>query len=99
ALIEPFSPRFLREFGAFPYETEQGEPRLAVADPSDPAVLRMMELTLERPAVREVAAFDEIETVLRAAVGTAEAATVTEDVGATEPWAAESDDLDSLRDL
>src|SRR5688572_21559619 len=73
ALIEAFSTRFLRDMGAFPYETADGELRLAVADPSDTASLRAIELTLGQACLREVAAFDEIELVLRLALESAEA--------------------------
>src|ERR1700752_3735071 len=63
-LLDGFSSRFLREFYVFPYETADGTVHLAVADPSDTSVLRTMELTLGRSTVREIAAFDEIETAL-----------------------------------
>lgn len=102
-LIEPFSTRFLRDMGAFPYETPEGELRLAVADPSDTASLRAIELTLGRSCLREVAAFDEIELVLRTAIGSAETATVATDVdalSASDSWVVgDDDDLDSLRDM
>ena len=101
ALVEPFSTRFLRDMGAFPYETAAGELRLAVADPSDTASLRAIELTLGRTCLREVAAFDEIELVLRAAIDHAEANAVDDDaVSASETWVVGDDeDLDSLRDM
>jgi general secretion pathway protein E len=100
ALVDRFSPRFLREFAIYPYETAAGEVRLAIADPSDSAVLSTMELTLGRTCVREVAAFDEIEEALRGIIGAGEAvATSMDDLAAGEIGNGEYDDLDSLRDM
>jgi general secretion pathway protein E len=99
-LLERFSSRFLREYAAFPYEAD-GEIHLALADPSDPAILRMIELTLGRSAVREVAAFNEIETLLREVGGDLE----QENGNGIDAAAAdlgrggEDDDLDILRDM
>jgi general secretion pathway protein E len=102
-LIERFSPRFLREFAVFPYETGEGEMRLAIADPSDSAVLRTMELTLGRSCVREIATFEEIETILHAAMGSMEAETSSGDIddqaADLRALGGEDDDLDSLRDM
>jgi general secretion pathway protein E len=101
-LLEQFSTRFLREMGAFPYETPEGELRLALADPSDTASLRAIELTLGRTCQREVAAFDEIEMLLRAALGSADGATHAdvEDLSHSDAWVVgDDDDLDSLRDM
>jgi general secretion pathway protein E len=101
-LLEQFSTRFLREMGAFPYENADGELRLALADPSDTASLRAIELTLGRSALREVAAFDEIEMLLRAALGSADGQTPAdvEDLSASDTWVVgDDDDLDSLRDM
>jgi general secretion pathway protein E len=101
-LLDRFSTRFLREFAVFPYETAEGELRLAIADPSDSAVLRTMELTLGRTCVREIASFDEIEMILRTAIGTAEAEappSTTEDFSIADMRGGDEDDLDSLRDM
>jgi general secretion pathway protein E len=101
-LLEGFSWRFLREFSVFPYETGDGAVHLAVADPSDLSVLRTMELTLGRSSTREIAAFDEIETVLDIALDnpTLESAAEAEEM-APEALLGSSDaeDLDSLRDM
>jgi general secretion pathway protein E len=97
-LLEHFSPRFLREYAVFPYRAD-GEVRLALADPSDIAIVRMIELTLGQPAIREVAAFNEIESLLRESGSELE-----ENGNAIDPIAAEigrggeDDALDSLRD-
>jgi general secretion pathway protein E len=100
-LIDAFSIRFLRDMGAFPYETADGEARIAVADPSDAASLRAIELTLGQACLREVAAFDEVELVLRIAQESAEAAAAESDeLVPHEHWVvSEDDDLDSLRDM
>jgi general secretion pathway protein E len=100
-LLDRFSPRFLREYAAFPYRTADGETHLALADPSDPAILRMIELTLGRPAVREIAAFNEIELLLRETAGDLEQENgngvdaVVADLGR----GGDDDDLDLLRDM
>ena len=100
ALLDGFSSRFLREFFVFPYESADGKVHLAVADPSDTSVLRTMELTLGRETVREIAAFDEIETALGIAL---ETAPPPEGEDMVVPDAVfeggDSDDLDSLRDM
>jgi len=99
-LLEGFSSRFLREFFVYPYETADGSVHLAVADPSDTSVLRTMELTLGRSTVREIAAFDEIETALSIALQGLEQPAEGEDLAATEAvFGGGDDDLDSLRDM
>jgi general secretion pathway protein E len=101
-LLEGFSSRFLREFFVYPYETANGSVHLAVADPSDTSVLRTMELTLGRETVREIAAFDEIETALGIALEGAELPAEGEGGDATIEavfTGGDADDLDSLRDM
>jgi general secretion pathway protein E len=100
ALLDGFSSRFLREFFVYPYESADGV-HLAVADPSDTSVLRTMELTLGRSTVREIAAFDEIETALGIALEGAEPHPEGEDLVAAEAvfGGGDADDLDSLRDM
>ena len=99
-LLDGFSSRFLREFFVFPYETADGNVHLAVADPSDTSVLRTMELTLGRSTMREIAAFDEIETALGIALEGAESPAEGEDLAAAEAvFSGDADDLDSLRDM
>jgi general secretion pathway protein E len=96
-LVGKFSQRFLREFAVYPYKAADGSFRIAVADPSDPAALRTMELTLGAGAVREIAAFDEIEGMLREAIGSVSAAAAEPDLAGGE--ARDEDDLDSIRDM
>lgn len=99
-LLERFSPRFLREYAAFPYEVD-GEVHLALADPSDASIVRMIELTLGRKAVREVAAFNEIESLLRETGGDAEPenGNAADAIAADLGRGGEDDDLDILRDM
>ena len=77
SLATRFSSRYLRDAGIFPYLSEaedgHGERRtrlhLAIADPTDEAVLRTIELTLGAAAShREIAAFDDVETILRSVI-------------------------------
>ena len=100
-LLEGFSWRFLREFFVYPYEAADGTVHLAVADPSDTSVLRTMELTLGRSTVREIAAFDEIETALDLALEGAAlpAEAEGEELAVEALTGADGDDLDSLRDM
>lgn len=100
ALIDQFSTRFLRECAVLPYGSDGDGIILAVADPSDAAVLRTIELTLGRACTLKVAAFDEIELVLREAIGREEAAAPADEAaGADAMTRGEDDDLDSLRDM
>jgi len=100
ALLERFSPRFLREYAVFPYRADSGEVHLAIADPSDPAILQTIALTLGANCVREIAAFDEIEMLLRDAIGQAESAAAADaDNAADIADLGDDDDPDSLRDI
>lgn len=98
-LVDRFSVRFLRDFSAFPYADGAGEAHLAVADPSDTAVIGMLKTTLGGAAVLEIAAFDEIEALLRETAGVGAAAAVSADAASPNGEAREDDDLDSLRDM
>src|SRR6478609_9560099 len=69
ALVQNFSPRFLREMEAFPYRDEQGILKLAVADPSDTACVRAAEIVLGGPVTVEVASFEDIATALTEKIG------------------------------
>jgi len=96
ALVKHFSPRFLREMIVFPYQTAAGHVRLAVADPTDSACARAAEITLNEPAIIEVASFEDIATVLAERLG--EDTTSSPDSGDAVS-ARTDDDIDSLRDL
>src|SRR5262249_12861359 len=45
-LANQFSQRFLREMLVFPFQSDDGEPTLAVADPSDSAAVRAAGIVL-----------------------------------------------------
>lgn len=99
-LTVKFSPRFLRDWAIYPYESKSKELRLAVADLSDSSVLRMIELTLGQVPVREVASFEEIDSLLRGQdTGGGSAAADADGFSQGDVRSADIDDLDSLRDL
>jgi len=93
-LANQFSQRFLREMLVFPFESDDGEPTLAVADPSDSAAARAAAIVLGSEVKIQVASFEDIETALNQRLGND--ATAPE-VG-QESYARE-DDIESLRDL
>src|SRR5215471_15866744 len=93
-LANQFSQRFLREMLVFPFESDDGEPTLAVADPSDSAAARAAAIVLGSEVKIQVASFEDIETALNQRLGN----------DATAPEVGESsyareDDIESLRDL
>src|SRR5688572_12771563 len=98
-LLDRFSVRFLREYAVFPYEDGKGDVHLAVADPSDPATMRMMDLTLGREAKREVTTFNDVETLLRDAGGGDAEQNGTSAEEVTDLPKGGDDDLDILRDM
>src|SRR5262249_1036368 len=97
ALAKHFSHRFLREMSVFPYETEKGVFRLAVADPSDSACVRAAEIVLGTTVAVEVASFEDIATALTEKIGGDE--TATPGGGGEASAARDDDDIESLRDL
>jgi general secretion pathway protein E len=93
-LAHRFSQRFLREMLVFPFQSADGQPTLAVADPSDHAAAQAAAIVLGGDVGIEVASFEDIETVLDQRVGN--------DVTAPEAQEgayAREDDIESLRDL
>jgi general secretion pathway protein E len=98
ALVQNFSPRFLREMEAFPYRDEQGILKLAVADPSDTACVRAAEIVLGGPVTVEVASFEDIATALTEKIG-GEETRLAEPDGGEVPFSRADDDIDGLRDL
>ena len=96
ALVEQFSPRFLRAMDAFPYRDDAGTLRLAVGDPSDTASVRAAEIVLGGPVAVEVASFEDISTALTEKIGRDETPVVA---GAGASSARNDDDIESLRDL
>src|SRR5260370_25576508 len=63
-LADRFSQRFLREMLVFPFQPADGEPTLAVADPSDYAAARAAGIVLGRDVLIQGASFEDIETAL-----------------------------------
>src|SRR3984893_11216870 len=94
-LANQFSQRFLREMLVFPFESEDGEPTLAVADPSDSAAVRAASIVLGGDVKIQVASFEDIETALDQRVGN----DVTAPEAVNESAYARDDDIESLRDL
>src|SRR5262249_27775933 len=94
-LADRFSQRFLREMLVFPFQSADGEPTLAVADPSDYAAARAAGIVLGCDVPIQVASFEDIETALDQRLGN--------DATASEPGRessyAREDDIESLRDL
>src|SRR5215831_11142078 len=94
-LANRFSQRFLREMVVFPFQSADGEPTLAVSDPSDSAAARAAGIVLGRDVAVRVASFEDIETALDQRVGNEVAAP---EAGREAAYARE-DDIESLRDL
>jgi general secretion pathway protein E len=97
ALVKQFSSRFLREMSVFPYGSEDGGFRVALADPSDSACVRAAEIVLCGAVAVDVASFEDIATALTEKIGADEAAASAAETNV--PRAHAEDDLDSLRDL
>jgi len=93
-LANQFSQRFLREMLVFPFESDDGEPTLAVADPSDSAAARAAAIVLGSEVKLQVASFEDIETALNQRLGN----DATAPEAGQESYARE-DDIESLRDL
>jgi general secretion pathway protein E len=94
-LAHRFSQRFLREMLVFPFQSAEGEPTLAVADPSDLAAAQAAAIVLGGNVKIQVASFEDIETALDQRVGNDVAAPEA----AQESAYAREDDIESLRDL
>src|SRR5947199_336426 len=94
--LEGFSRRFLRESTIFPVRAPNGGYRLAVADPSDTAVIRAAEIVFGSSVEVAVASFEDITTVLDQRGEAGEAGAEEGAKGSTEQ---SDEDIDSLRDL
>ena len=94
-LANRFSQRFLREMLVFPFQSADGEPTLAVADPSDYAAARAAGIVLGSDVQIQVASFEDIETALDQRVGN----DVTAPEAVNDSAYARDDDIESLRDL
>lgn len=93
-LATAFAPRFLREFGAFPYLDASNAPAVAIAEPLDPAFDRAARIVLAQPPRYVIASYDDIAALLAERMGDAGVETPTADQAA-----ALDDDVESLRDL
>ena len=96
SVADRFSRRFLRETLVFPYDAGEQGYRLAVADPTDAAVIRAAEIVLGGRVEIDVASFEDIATVLSERGGT-EATASDEAEGAA--LGRIDDDIENLRDL
>lgn len=93
--LEGFSRRFLRESTIFPFGAPDGGFRLAVADPSDTAAVRAVEIVLGTPVDVVVASYEDITTVLDQRAD-ADGANADQ---STDRAVQSDDDIESLRDL
>lgn len=93
--LEGFSRRFLRESTIFPFGAPDGGFRLAVADPSDSAAVRAVEIVFGTPVDVVVASYEDITTVLDQRAD-ADGANADQ---STDRAVQSDDDIDSLRDL
>jgi general secretion pathway protein E len=96
AIVEQFSPRFLRESSVFPFRAGDGRFGLAVSDPADGAAIRAAEIVCGGAVRIVVASFDDIVAVLERRLD--ERVTDAVDVTGLERRTGD-DDIDSLRDL
>lgn len=93
--LEGFSRRFLRESTIFPFGAPDGGFRLAVADPSDSAAVRAVEIVFGTPVDVVVASYEDITTVLDQRAD-ADGANADQ---STDRAVQSDDDIESLRDL
>jgi len=93
-LVASFSQRFLREMLVFPYQSPEGLTTLAIADPTDMAAQRAVQIVLGAEIVIKVAAFEDIALVLNQRL---EQGDLDPNGGAAS--LPREDDIESLRDL
>lgn len=93
--LEGFSRRFLRESTIFPFGAPDGGFRLAVADPSDTAAVRAVEIVFGTSVDVVVASYEDITTVLDQRAD-ADGANADQ---STDRAVQSDDDIESLRDL
>jgi general secretion pathway protein E len=94
-LAARFSPRFLREFGAYPFLDVKGIATVAVAEPPEASFLRAAEIVLSIRPQLAIVSYDDIEIILNDRLDgqNADPSTIVGDSGAA------SDDVENLRDL
>jgi general secretion pathway protein E len=93
-LTDRFSRRFLRDMIVFPYAIG-GSFKLAIADPTNSAAIRAVEMVLGGPLEIGVASFEDISAVLSERLGGNDAAPSE----VREAAVRDEDDIESLRDL
>jgi general secretion pathway protein E len=93
--VTQFSRRFLREMAVFPYQSADGEPIVAIADPSDSASIQAAAIVLGAGVSTRVASFEDIAAALDQRLGEDQEPNA-EIAGRS---AAQDDDIDNLRDL
>ena len=99
-LLDRFSPRYLRDNVIYLYESEQGEVHVALASEEQLALIGVVEWTLQRKAVPELASSDDIVAALNRAIGDAAAQTQPNSSLATVARQDnEEDTVENLRDL
>jgi general secretion pathway protein E len=99
AQVDRFTPRFLREMAAFPYQAADGKSRLVVADPTDLGTLKAAEIVLGGPITIEVASFEDIATILTERLGDNDGEISRETIVADYQDDKTNDDIENLRDL
>jgi general secretion pathway protein E len=93
-LTDRFSRRFLRDMIVFPYAID-GSFKLAIADPTNSAAIRAVEMVLGGPLEIGVASFEDISAVLSERLGENDASPSE----VREAAVRDEDDIESLRDL
>jgi len=93
AHVEGFSRRFLRESMVFPFRSDGGAVKLAVADPMDTAAIRAAEIVFGDTVELVIASFEDVTTILERLDG----GDAAEAEASERPHS--DDDIDSLRDL
>ncbi len=93
--VQQFSRRFLRDMAIFPFQSGNGEPAVAIADPSDSASIQAAEIVMGATPLIRIASFEDIATALDQRLGEEQGSAVESTGSAT----AQDDDIDNLRDL
>ena len=93
--VQQFSRRFLRDMAVFPCQSVNGEPIVAIADPSDSASIQAAGIVMGTAPLVQIASFEDIATALDQRLGEDQSANVE----STGSVISQDDDIDNLRDL
>ena len=93
--VQQFSRRFLRDMAVFPCQSVNGEPIVAIADPSDSASIQAAGIVMGTAPLVQIASFEDIATALDQRLGEDQSASVE----STGSVISQDDDIDNLRDL